>query len=251
MTWSASRCRRVRCPQPSSPDGAVLGAVVATGAVLGAVLGAVEAPPLEHAARASPAAAAKANSLFIGDLSSSYGRSERASGTCGRGGPASGTGVLAWAADRSPGRRSRGRERSRERSRPMLAACRLGVKMDSGRNRSATAKADHGHNPSGEVEVEVVPAELVPERVDPGGLVDHQELGPAHRGEVGQVLRRDGVAEARVVRAAGMDPGGRVGPEVRPRAPRRPGDRQRRQGLLRRARRRRRWRPSGSGCPCR
>src|SRR5690242_20045434 len=74
--------------------------------------------------------------------------------------------------------------------------------------------------------VEVVPAELVAERIERRGLVDHEELHARHGGEVPQVLAGHAVAEAGVMRAAGMDPGGGARPKVGSWAPHGAGDRE-------------------------
>ena len=103
----------------------------------------------------------------------------------------------------------------------------------------------------GEVVVEVVPAELVAEPVELGRLVDEHELERRHRREVGEVLGRDPEPEARVVRAARVDPGRGVGLEVRAGSPQGTRDGQPRQRLRSGRRRRRRSRPSGSAGPCR
>src|SRR4051794_35533525 len=87
----------------------------------------------------------------------------------------------------------------------MLPTSRLRVKMESSGLRSGPISRDLG--PRRKVVVHVIPADLVAEGVEAGPIVDDEQLGPAHRREVGQVVGGDVVAEARVMRAACQDPG--------------------------------------------
>ena len=68
----------------------------------------------------------------------------------------------------------------------------------------------------GQVVIDLVVAEVLAEGAEVGVCVYHRDFYTEHFGEVFHVLRLDGLAEGRVVGAAGVDSGCAAGLEVRP-----------------------------------